>query len=100
MPYDNWHWSRPPKAALECPHTTPEECREQHPEAPLCKQHKGKYHLKMHGQGDRWQARWRDPDGEQRTKLCRTETAAKTYENKMRAEVDDGSYIDPKAGEV
>lgn len=100
MPYDNWHLSRPPKAALGCPHTTPEECQERHPTAPVCKQHKGKFQSKAHGKGKRWQARWRDPDGVQQTELCRTETEAKKYENKMRGEVDDGSYIDPKGGET
>ncbi|MFE3861110.1 tyrosine-type recombinase/integrase [Streptomyces goshikiensis] len=100
MPYDNWHLSRPPRAALDCPHASPEECQERHPEAPVCRQHKGKFASKGHGQGKRWQARWRDPEGRQQTELFSKETDAKTHENKMRSEVDDGSYINPKAGEV
>ncbi|MFE2305055.1 tyrosine-type recombinase/integrase [Streptomyces sp. NPDC059411] len=79
---------------------TSEECLERHPEALVCKQHKGKFQSKAHGQGKRWQARWRNPDGKQETELCRTETEAKKYENKMRTEVDDGSYINPEGGEV
>ncbi|MFF2191681.1 tyrosine-type recombinase/integrase [Streptomyces sp. NPDC058157] len=100
MPYDNWHLSRPPQAALDCAHAAPDECHERHPEAPVCRQHRGKFQSKAHGKGKRWQARWRDPAGVQQTELCRTETEAKKYENKMRSEVDDGSYINPEGGEV
>lgn len=100
MPYDRWHLSRPPKAALECPHATPEECKQRHPEAPLCKQHKGMFQAKVHGTGERWQARWRDPENVQEAKLFRTEVAARRHENKMKVGVDDGSYLNPRAGEV
>ncbi|MGW3371737.1 tyrosine-type recombinase/integrase [Streptomyces hydrogenans] len=100
MPYDNWHLSRPPRAALDCPHTAPGECQERHPGIHACRQHKGKFQSKAHGKGKRWQARWRDPEGVQQSELCRTETEAKAYENKMRAEVDANTYINPADGEV
>ncbi|MFI8928232.1 tyrosine-type recombinase/integrase [Streptomyces sp. NPDC053474] len=100
MPYDRWHLSRPPKAALECPHTTPEECEQRHPEAPLCKQHKGMFRARDHGVGKRWQARWRDPEGVQETELFAKKGDAEKYEDKMRAGVADGTYISPKGGET
>ncbi|MEV0039036.1 tyrosine-type recombinase/integrase [Streptomyces sp. NPDC050804] len=81
MPYDRWHKSRP-KAG-----------------DPVCKEH-GKAPTRDHGVGKRWQARWRDPEGVQQTELFAKEVDAKKHETKMRAGVDDGTYINPKAGEI
>ncbi|MCJ0868130.1 tyrosine-type recombinase/integrase [Streptomyces sp. AP-93] len=99
MPYDRWHWARPPKEALACPHSSPAECAARHPEAPRC-EHKGKFAQQSHGAPKRWQARWRDPDGAQDSEAFTKETDAKKHENKMRSEVDAGTYIDPKKGKM
>jgi integrase len=48
----------------------------------------------------RYQARWRDPAGKQRARNFRRKFDADRYERKMRAEVDGGTYRDPKAGKV
>jgi integrase len=48
----------------------------------------------------RYQARWRDPAGRQRAKNFRRKFDGDRYERKMRAEVDAGTYRDPKAGRV
>jgi integrase len=48
----------------------------------------------------RYQARWRDPAGQQRAKNFRRKFDADRYERKMRAEVDAGTYRDPKAGKT
>ncbi|MFI5638283.1 tyrosine-type recombinase/integrase [Streptomyces goshikiensis] len=81
MPYDRWHKSRPGLT---------EE---------VCKEH-GKVPSAGHGVGKRWQARWRDDAGVQETEMFAKESDAKKHETKMRATVDDGSYINPKGGEV
>ncbi|MFE7835959.1 tyrosine-type recombinase/integrase [Streptomyces sp. NPDC057474] len=81
MPYDRWHKSRPKAGEA------------------VCKEH-GKVPTMDHGVGRRWQARWRNQEGIQQTELFRTEAEARRHETKMRSGVDDGSYINPRAGEV
>ncbi|WP_330457470.1 site-specific integrase [Streptomyces sp. NBC_00820] len=81
MPYDRWH-KQPSKDGGD----------------KLCA-HK-KVPSKVHGQGSRWQARWRDPNGEQLTELFEREADARAHETAMRAGSNDGSYIDPKGGEL
>ena len=81
MPYDRWHKSRP-KAGES-----------------TCREH-GKVPTRDHGAGKRWQARWRNREDVQQTELFRTEAEARRHETKMRSGVDDGSYINPRAGEV
>ncbi|PVC79355.1 site-specific integrase [Streptomyces sp. CS131] len=81
MPYDRWHKSHP-KAG-----------------EPACREHR-KVPTADHGVGKRWQARWRNREGIQQTELFRTEAEARRHETKMLSGVDDGSYIDPRAGEV
>ncbi|MFC9296924.1 tyrosine-type recombinase/integrase [Streptomyces sp. NPDC057011] len=103
MPYDNWHLARPPRAAIECPHSSPAECEERHPGVVRCtvKKHgHNKFVSKVHGKGKRWQARWRDPAGVQESELFTTEVDAKNYEDKMRAGVTAGTHVSPKAGKV
>lgn len=81
MPYDRWHKSRPKDGES------------------TCKEH-GKVPTRDHGTGKRWQARWRNREDVQQTELFRTEVEARRHETKMRSGVDDGSYINPRAGEV
>ncbi|WP_217561548.1 hypothetical protein [Streptomyces sp. GbtcB6] len=77
MPYDRWH-KQPSKNGKE----------------KLC-QHK-KVPSKVHGQGSRWQARWRNSDSELLTELFEHEADARAHETAMRAAVNDGTYIDPR----
>ncbi len=44
-----------------------------------------------------WRARWRDPEGNERSKRFRTQAEAKAHVEAMRSKVRDGSYVDPKA---
>jgi integrase len=53
---------------------------------------------KAYGQGDRWQARWRDPDGRQVTKTFALKRDADSHLANVVVSKDRGSYIDPKAG--
>lgn len=48
----------------------------------------------------RWQARYRDPDGKQCGPLFDTQKEAQTHLNKVRRQIDDGTYQDPKRGQV
>ncbi len=71
-PYDRWHVSRPNEA--ECP------------------DHPGLVPSKRHGCEMRWQARWRDSEGKQQTKLFakNRKTAALAYQRSQRAAVEEG----------
>jgi integrase len=54
----------------------------------------------VHGLGDQWQARWRDPDGRQRTKLFARKGDADRHMASVTVDLSRGAYIDPKAGRV
>jgi integrase len=53
-----------------------------------------------HGQGRRWQARWRDDARVQRKQSFRRKEQAKQYLAKVKADLDRGAYVDPSAGKM
>lgn len=79
---DRWHLSVPPEGAAECG------------------EHKGKVASKAHGKGKRWQARYNDPDGVERTSLHRTKPEAEKEITKQEGSKLDGSWIDPDRGKT
>lgn len=79
---DRWHKTRPNEGD------------------PECGEHKGLVASKAHGKGKRWQARYDDPNGREITSLHKTKTEAEKEINKQEAAKDNGSWIDPKAGQV
>jgi integrase len=48
----------------------------------------------------RWQVRWRDEQGTQRTQAFERKTDADRADAKIRSQLADGTYIDPSAGLV
>jgi integrase len=48
----------------------------------------------------RWQVRWRDEQGRQRTQAFARKAEAEQVEAKVRAALADGTYVDPSAGLV
>lgn len=79
---DRWHKSRPG------------------PKDPECGEHKGKVASSVHGQGKRWQARYIDPAGQERTKLFRTVVEAEKEILKQEGSKLDGSWVDPDRGKM
>ena len=79
---DRWHKTRP------------------QPGEPECGEHKGMVAAKVHGQGKRWQARYDAPNGREITSLHRTKTEAENEIIKQEAAKQNGSWMDPKAGQV
>jgi len=55
---------------------------------------------KEHGQGLRWQVRYRDDAGKQQKRNFETKPAAESFDAKVKASLDRGDYIDPSAGRV
>ncbi len=53
-----------------------------------------------YGTGKRWQARYQDPDGRERTKDFARKIDAERFLTTVASEVLRGSYIDPDAGKV
>lgn len=51
-----------------------------------------------HGVGKRWAGCWLDPDGRERSRSFSGKTAATAHWRRMDADVERGTYIDPKAG--
>jgi integrase len=51
-------------------------------------------------QGKRWRARWRDPDGRQRTKVFNRKVDAEQFLTSVQHRVLMGEYVDPNAGRV
>jgi hypothetical protein len=78
---DRWHKARPRPGE--------EKCR-QHKIAPSAD----------HGQGDRWQVRWRDEQGRQKKKAFAKKSDADNYDAKVKTQLADGTYIDESAGQV
>jgi integrase len=66
----------------------------------LCKEH-GMVPSRIHGEGDRWQVRWRDENGVQKKRNFALrqgkdpEKHADAFDAKVKVSLDDGSYIDP-----
>jgi len=79
---DRWHLARPPEGAVECG------------------EHKGKVASSVHGQGKRWQARYLDPGGKERTSLWRTKPEAEKEIIKQESAKLDGSWVDPDRGKM
>ena len=50
--------------------------------------------------GGQWEVRYRDPEGKQRAKLCRTKVDAERFVATTTADIVRGTYIDPGAGRV
>lgn len=77
---DRWHKSRPKPGELPC---------REHDMVPTAE----------HCKGERWQVRWRDEDGEQRSKNFARKTGkdperhADAFDAKIQTELDDGSYV-------
>jgi hypothetical protein len=84
---DRWHKSRPKTGA------------------PACREH-GEVPTAVHGEGSRWQVRWRDEDGDQKARNFDRkvgkdlERHADAFDARVRSQIDDGSYIDPASGTV
>lgn len=53
-----------------------------------------------HGKGSRWQARYHDPDGRERTRLFDRKQDAERFLATITADVIRGAYVDPDAGKV
>ncbi|MDP8960704.1 MAG: hypothetical protein M3N32_03675 [Actinomycetota bacterium] len=53
-----------------------------------------------YGTGNRWQARYLDPDGRERTCTFERRQDAERFLVTVRADVLQGAYVDPDAGKV
>ncbi|MFI8894849.1 tyrosine-type recombinase/integrase [Streptomyces paradoxus] len=82
--YDRWHLSRPKKGAEPC------------------SEHSSKTRILVpsadHGQGKRWQVRWRDAAGEQQKENFAKRSQADTRAATIEADLARGLYVDPAAG--
>jgi integrase len=61
---------------------------------------KKRIHSADHGCAKRWQVRWRDEQGRQRTETFDSKAAAEKADAKIRTQLTDGTYVDPSAGLV
>lgn len=83
--YDRWHKSRPGPGEAEC---------REHKAVPTVD----------HGKGERWQVRWRDENGKQLKRNFARKTGsdperhADAFDARIRAGLDDGSYVNPAGG--
>ncbi|MFG3235012.1 tyrosine-type recombinase/integrase [Streptomyces antibioticus] len=82
--YDRWHLSRPRKGAEPCTEHS-SKTRTLVPSA-------------EHGQGKRWQVRYRDADGEQRKENFEKKSAADARAAEIETDLNRGQYIDRAAG--
>lgn len=82
--YDRWHKSRAGKDDKPCPEHT-SKTRKLIPSG-------------EHGQGKRWQVRWRDASGKQRKENFDKKADAETRAATVKADLDRGLYVDPAAG--
>lgn len=80
--YDQWHKSRPAPGEAKC------RCRP------------AKVPTAAHGKGQRWQVRWRDESGKQPKLNFDKLSEAESKDAEIKASLDRGDYIDPKAGKV
>jgi integrase len=53
-----------------------------------------------HGKGSRWQARYHDPDGRERTRMFDRKQDAERFLATITADVLRGAFVDPYAGKV
>lgn len=53
-----------------------------------------------YGKGNRWQARYLDPEGHERTRTFARRQDAERFVVTVRADVLRGAYVDPNAGKV
>ena len=53
-----------------------------------------------YGKGNRWQARYLDPEGQERTRTFARKQDAERFVVTVRADVLRGAYVDPDAGKV
>lgn len=53
-----------------------------------------------YGKGKRWQARYRDPDGHERTRDFTRKADAERFVSTITADVLRGAFVDPNAGKV
>lgn len=53
-----------------------------------------------HGQGRRWRARYRDPDGGERSQMFTRKQDAERFLTTVTADVLRGAFVDPQAGKV
>jgi integrase len=60
----------------------------------------GRVHNSRWGHGKRWLACWIDPDGTEKSRAFRTQTAATVHWKAMEADKDRGDYHNPDAGKV
>jgi integrase len=79
--YDRWHKSRPG------------------PDDPACREH-GKAATADHGNGDRWQVRWRDDTGRQCKANFSKRSDADAHDARIRASLATGTYVAAAAGKV
>lgn len=79
---DRWHKSRPK------------------PGDPKCNCRPAKVPTAEHGQGKRWQVRYRDDAGVPQKHNFEKLPAAQSYDAQIKASLDRGDYLDPKAGRV
>lgn len=53
-----------------------------------------------HGRGDRWRARWLDPDGQERSRSFARKIDAERFLAGVESDKSRGLYVDPSAGRV
>lgn len=80
--YDRWHKSRPKPGEAKC------KCRP------------AKVPTAEHGEGKRWQVRWRDETGKPQKLNFERLPDAQSKDAQIKASLDRGDYIDPQAGRV
>lgn len=80
--YDRWHKSHPKQGEEKC------KCRP------------AKVPTAEHGQGKRWQVRWRDDAGVPQKLNYERLPDAQSKDAQIKASLDRGDYLDPKAGLV
>jgi len=80
-PYDRWHKANPK------------------PGEPPCREH-SLVPSAAHGQGKRWQARWRDESGHQAKENYARKGDATRAGDAARVDVGRGSYVAPRGGRV
>jgi len=80
--YDRWHKSRPKPGEAKC------KCRP------------AKVPTAEHGQGKRWQVRWRDEAGVPQKLNFERLPDAESKAAQIKASLDRGDYINPRAGRV
>lgn len=84
--YDRWHLSRPAASAKPC--------------ADHSSKARALVASAEHGKGKRWQVRYRDAEGEQRKENFTKRSQADTRAAEVETDLNRGTYIDPKAGNI